>query len=284
MQKPEKEKAPRTEAFDFKEEYQKLGKNYPVLADALPEDHKLPLIIYFNKQDPARLQEANKSVGKASEFVWRSLNKILDLGLKDDEIRDLGYSYIFFYPKEATGRPGPYVFTAIPMFSTRKNADPDARQKLRIIAGNYKIHLMPHRKFTTAMVIKLLKAIQQDPALGKSIYAFKVRYKSATEHTLQVKGLPQRERLPRIVIYPNETKEDAQKVLDKITALFKDDVPKGIGYTPRWNQKVNDLIYFAQGDGDAKKNPAYARYFEQPAMIYYEPNFSGNHTNYHLRF
>ena len=96
MQKPEKEKAPRAEAFDFKEEYQKLGKNYPVLADALPEDYKLPLIIYFNKQDPARLQEANKSVGKASVFVWRSLNKILDLGLKDDEIRKILAIPIFF--------------------------------------------------------------------------------------------------------------------------------------------------------------------------------------------
>ncbi len=262
--------------------YKEFSATYPVIASELLPGYELELLHYLKQIKPAILRKANTDHGKSSELIWRIINRVHNLGVTDIQDREAGY--VFFYPKEATGKVTGYTLEDLPALSARKAADPVAREKLSHIAGNYKIHLMPHRQFVPEIVILLIKALKQDPTLGPLMASFKVKYKSETLHTIGLKKQPQEERMPRIVIYPAEGKEQVQRLLDKIIMLFKDQVDKGIGIGPRWNQKVNNLIYFAQGDGDAKKEPMFAQYFEQPNMIYYHPFFTGVYKDYHLRF
>ncbi len=59
--------------------------------------------------------------------------------------------------------------------------------------------------------------------------------------------------MPVIVIYPMLGKANAQKALNKIYEhLGKYDI-MGKGVTPRYNRKINELIFYAQGAGDFKK-------------------------------
>ncbi len=263
-------------------QYKEFIATYPVLASELLPGYEIELLHVLKQIDPAILRKANTDHGKSSELIWRIINNVHYLGVTNIKDREAGY--VFFYPKEATGKVTGYTLEDLPALSARKAADPVAREKLSHIAGNYKIHLMPHRQFVPEIVILLIKALKQDPTLGLLMASFKIKYKSGTLHTIGLKKQPQEERMPRIVIYPAEGKEQVQRLLDKIIMLFKDQVDKGIGIGPRWNQKVNNLIYFAQGDGDAKKEPTFAQYFEQPNMIYYHPFFTGVYKDYHLRF
>jgi hypothetical protein len=59
--------------------------------------------------------------------------------------------------------------------------------------------------------------------------------------------------LPLIVVYPDLGQKNAQYVLDKIIETMGSfDI--GSGQEPKYNQKVNDLIYYAQGDRDWKED------------------------------
>ncbi len=267
--------------------YGLLLKKYPILIQSIPKGCEKVLVPFLLKEagtDSAVLQEANERSGAASQYIWRALNNLYDMGLENYEIEDQGAGYVFFSPKEASGTSTYFKQSEIPQLSSRKFADPFAKETLEHIAGNYKIHLMPHREFIVEIVKKLIHALKHDPSLAALIINFKVLYKPATTETMRVKEMLEGKRMARIVIYPAEGKDKAQKALNKIVDLFKDDVTKGIGIAPRWNQKVNDLVYFAQGDGDYKKLSEYERYFEQPDMIYYEPFFTGNYKDHHLRF
>lgn len=76
-------------------------------------------------------------------------------------------------------------------------------------------------------------------------------------------------------------KEAAQYVLDIVYKLFKN--KSGLGITPRFNAKVTDLIYWAQGNADDKLIPVHAEYFEEPDKICYRADISGNYVDYYLK-
>src|ERR1700733_1975306 len=146
----------------------------------------------------------------------------------------------------------------------------DEKEKvLNILVQNYKIHLMPVGD-PTPIILKLITGLQKDPELQKLIWLFKV------SPLLEYKfgGIV----YARIVIYISSGKENAQKALNKVYALFKDE--NGLNETPRYNAKVTNLIYVAQGDGDFKTDE-YARYYE-PGRAYYAPYITGKYQNYHL--
>lgn len=145
------------------------------------------------------------------------------------------------------------------------------------LVGQYKIHLMPVQSFNvgTNIIYTLLDAIEKDPALRSQILAFKV---SVTEPFRTQSG----QLLPFVVIYPRDGKDSAQGVLNKLYSLFKKHPEfKGSGERPRYNAKVNDLIWVAQGDADYKTDE-YAGYYE-PSRIYYRPDITGRIENYHLK-
>lgn len=140
-----------------------------------------------------------------------------------------------------------------------------------ILAG-YKIHLMPAANVNLMdVVLKIRKVIDSNPGLIKvfKIYAHTYKQKDITE---------QAEIAPIVVIYA-QGKENAQKVLNKIYETFKN-VP-GLNIQPRYNARVNDLIWVAQGNGNDKSDQ-YAHYYEQPDRVYYRSDITGTKQNYHL--
>lgn len=152
-----------------------------------------------------------------------------------------------------------------------KIADDEWKEIANSLVTEYKIHLMPQGD-PTLTIITLLTLLKKDPELQNVIAAFKVM---ATDK-LVVNGVY----FPRIVIYPAQGKENAQKALNKLYIGLKD--IKGLGVRPRYNAKVNDLIWVAQGDSNYKNQPSYQLYFEAPEFRYFKPNLTGKTANYHL--
>ncbi len=142
---------------------------------------------------------------------------------------------------------------SISIFNRRKAAEQLSPLHVTTMASEYKIHLMPKTEHMEEMLDKLQNKLRAEPALKKLIKAYKVLTgtvpadgKPATLR-LDAKGKP----LPKIVIYTTN-KDEAQKLINVIHELFKDDVEKGEGQTPRLNEKLNDLVYYAQGSADLK--------------------------------
>lgn len=140
--------------------------------------------------------------------------------------------------------------------------------------GNYKIHLMPKTKDIPIILSRLLEELEKNKDLSLAIKVVKVLYNTDDLYDRN-KNI-----LPIIVVYPAQGKQNAQKVLDVFQMLFRD--IEGLNLTPRYNQKVTDLIYFAQGDGDIKMS--HPEFFEKPEMIYYKSDFviTGKDENYAL--
>lgn len=140
------------------------------------------------------------------------------------------------------------------------------------LVKTYKIHLMPDENIdATEILIKLDKALRSDPELSAAVQTFKILYNPTKQGDTN---------FARVVIYANG-KEHAQRILN---ALYRNSIIKNIkgsGIRPRYNGKVNDLIWVAQGDGDYKDG-IYKEYYEQPALIYYHSGITGKRENYHL--
>ncbi|CAN5186336.1 hypothetical protein BH09DEP1_BH09DEP1_5430 [soil metagenome] len=139
------------------------------------------------------------------------------------------------------------------------------------LVKEYKIHLMPNGD-PTPVIIALLKLLNADPELQELIAAFKV----LTSDQISSSGVY----FPRVVIYPAAGKANAQKALNKLYMGLKD-IP-GLGIKPRYNAKVTDLIWIAQGDSYYKNIPAYQSFFEQPKRVYFRADLTGKVENYHL--
>ncbi len=137
-----------------------------------------------------------------------------------------------------------------------------------ILFGSYKIHLMPLKEDLIVTTIQLLELIKSSPKLQKEIFAFKIAptiaYKQADEKEAS------ENQNAVIVIYPADGKANAQDVLDQLYKVFKN--TKGMNVRPRYNAKVNDLIWVSQGDGDAKEGN-YEQYYEKSSgyLVYYDP-------------
>jgi hypothetical protein len=138
----------------------------------------------------------------------------------------------------------------------------------------YKIHLMPRDIDLIGFYDNLVKLILENDDLRKDICYFKVLPNE--QEILKDKGLP------RIVLYIfskskgdagiRESKEKAQHVLDRFYAEFKD-VP-GSGLVPRYNEKVTDLIFFAQGNrADRLLSDIESEFDEREGMVYFMPGY-----------
>lgn len=160
------------------------------------------------------------------------------------------------------------------------NKDPELIQQkqtkrqemVKGLSNAYKIHLMPIGQ-ATPVLVKLLQALKTDEELQTLIAAFKVIPRDTFTSS---KG----KILARIVVYPIMGKEKAQKALDKLYAVFKD--VRGLDIQPRYNAKVTDLIWVAQGDSHTKSGRLYKPYFEPPKRVYYRKDFTGIDQDYHL--
>ena len=124
------------------------------------------------------------------------------------------------------------------------------RQKaVEVLAQEYKIHLMPKPEYVPFILNKLLEAMEGDQELKDSVAQLKV-----INDDKKIRD----EIMPTIVIYAQLGKEHAQIVLDKISQYLEGFEALGADQTPRFNQKVNSLIYYAQSGGDWKNEYAMA--------------------------
>ena len=155
------------------------------------------------------------------------------------------------------------------------------------LVGLYKIHLMPKNSNDFMIILEqLLKALGRNPALQKAVNTLKVISGFDFEgnpEMLKKKLLEQHgnEVPPIIVIAPSLGKENAQFVLDTVYDLFKN--IEGLDLTPRFNEKITSLIYYAQGNGDDKISRE--EYFDKNnGKIFYKSDFEGAKLNrdYHL--
>ena len=164
----------------------------------------------------------------------------------------------------------------------------------RDMAQEYKIHLMPA---STRQLQEILEILQKDyvnnERLQQSLQALKY-FKQAALPTFNysLENLLAHNNadtvLPILVLYPKTGKEHAQYVLDRVFELFKDSQsgnpnhPHGLGITPRYNIRVDDLIYYAQGNGDEKNRKEFAKYFKHPEKYFYADDFEEEPQDYAL--
>jgi hypothetical protein len=149
-------------------------------------------------------------------------------------------------------------------------------QKLaEFLVHTYKIHLMPTNWDFYKTAVIFFKNLRDNPDLRKLITAFKIRVE---DNIIKQVGKPDTI-MPLFVIYPAVGKENAQQLLNMMYPLFTGEV-LGNGQRPRWNARVNDLIWIAQGNGEHKDDEN-KEYYE-PNRVYYRADITGTKQNYHL--
>lgn len=180
--------------------------------------------------------------------------------------------YVLFLSKELM--KGEQVTENLKRLHNSRDKVGSQAQKLRArLAAHYKIHLMPNNEDIVPIIEGLLQGLVDDAGLQKAISHFKIREK--TDQIGGEDGLC----FPIFVLYLNAGKESAQYALNAIYGLFKD--MKGRDITPRYNEKITSLIYYAQGDGDYKGD-VFAEHY-QLDRVCYRSDFEGEYKDYKLK-
>lgn len=167
------------------------------------------------------------------------------------------------------------------------NQEPNLSQDKSKRSKEYKIHLMPNDTNMVKTVALLLNKIKSDRTFAQYIAKIKVNgntYKGNENYY-------DNQKMPRIVLYCALGKENAQSALNTIYDLFKNQKNiKDVGVTPRFNQQITDLIYYAQGNSDDKNKDNNKEFFEDGSLedktgkVHYASNYTndGAENNYHL--
>ncbi len=145
----------------------------------------------------------------------------------------------------------------------------------------YKIHLMPKKEDVVTIIMNILYYAQKDSEFGALIDTIKFKYN-------QNRLMYNNQILPLIVIYPAKGQGAAQKLLTRLVEIFKG--VEGRNITPRFNRKVNSLIYYAQGDGD-DKNESTAEFLDESTpnpgdekWALFKPDLTGEIKDYSLKW
>ena len=233
-----------------------------------------PLVIQQPIETPIIQEASPKNV---SEFQQKWFPYIMDLMRKENfEYMPMAKDkYIYFTSPRARQFPR-YLPNYINNTSSGMSEQQFKREQDNIakeLTQAYKIHLMPSEGSDYTLLLKtIVDALRSNPTLRKMVPVFKIAPIAITSRTGQT--------LPRIVFYIETGKDDAQQALNILYDLFKN--TRGAGIRPRFNAKVNDLIWVAQGDGD-HKGSEYDRFYELPEKYYYRSNFTGVPQDYHLK-
>ena len=209
----------------------------------------------------------------SEELRARIIEKLAEEGI---DCMVMGRDVLDFYPILHTHGKNPASMTGA--------------SSLEELVQEYKIHLMPKDEDFLQAILDLCHEIKINPILQETISSVKVKkiiLESDKEYQKEVDQKAKHagsqaiwQDVPKIVIYIGNGQVAAQKALNEIYRIFKD--RPGIGRTPRFNAKITNFIYFAQGDRTEKYKPSNQQYFEQPKMIYYKRDVTGKPENYHL--
>lgn len=153
----------------------------------------------------------------------------------------------------------------------------------------YKIHLMP-KHYSLDFIYYVAKELLNNPLLKDAIRSAKFQFAPLGQTIAQSEESvgPSNDVTPLVVLYASG-KENAQNALNEIYKQFGN--IEGSGIRPRFNGKVNDLIWFAQGNANYKFQPGHPDYiipphevrYEEPDRIYCAPNFPTPDVNHYLQ-
>lgn len=132
---------------------------------------------------------------------------------------------------------------------------PKNERLLFLNAQEYKIHLMPKPEKMKEVISRMIELFDNDPDLKYQITQYKVLIGEKNNPASITCEDASEGYFPRIVIY-TESKQAGKSVLNAIYNAFKDDAEE-LGekdMRPRYNKKINSLIYYAQGSGGIKNN------------------------------
>jgi hypothetical protein len=107
----------------------------------------------------------------------------------------------------------------------------------------YKIHLQPKPEYQFWLIEEIIRLISV-PDIILHVRAFKINliYSELKKHEL-----------PILIIYPQDGQKSAKIVLKYIVDNLSNYSDKiGMDISPRYNHKYDNLIYWANGDGDLK--------------------------------
>lgn len=266
------------------QEDQEIFEKYPQLFKNIPLAYKKILLQYFKDKKLFSSINDQKTVHK---YMYQAMADYF--GIENYYNIQQDFTYIDRQHKFLHGYRihEPSILQYNKGDGSLKTLSEDQKNSL---AQNYKIHLMPKPEDVPAVFIRLLdEIVKKDSELASLLSDFKIKF------DLQDLKDSHNETLPIMVLYPRSGKENSQKLLNIIYSLFKD--VQGLNVTPRYNQKVTDLIYFAQGNADDKnvikiiitnkRKPDWVEfdYFEHPDMVYFKPDFvtPGKPVDYKLK-
>ena len=140
-----------------------------------------------------------------------------------------------------------------------------------MLAGQYKIHLMPKRTNFKKVIRLLLHELKTNKEFSQTIFRIKIFTRpgfSAENLTFRAQD-GTRQLFPLIVVYCGDGKEVAQTALSHINRVVKDET--GLGIIPRYNRQINPLICYGNGDGDFKTDDYIDDY--EPGFVHYRSDF-----------
>ena len=264
---------------------QEILKKFPQFFENIPQEYQLDFLMNFEK----RFAEGRNIDAVLTDLYKQDAKTILTrrlLALAQALGYDSYYLHGYVYVVVRDSKSNPVV---LPKYLDMQAKvawaqKPEEQKKLQDelaamgqqLMQTYKIHLMPADTIDQfKILLGMDKAIKNDPELKSQITVFKILINPYR----QIDQLNGAEVIfPKVVIYAFG-KENTQKILNRMYPHFKD-MP-GLNVQPRYNARVNDLIWVAQGDGDYKGD-RYEAYYERPGRVYYRPDITGKKENYHL--
>jgi len=265
----------------FKEENQALLRD-------VPDEYVLVLDNYLKKLYPHQLVDLNamsatERIGQVRRLVWQAIAEHFGF----DTFYDVGQNMVYFESpllkgKVAKTKSGSSWRLRDYVLAKETGDKRYSQGVLKDLLDAYKIHMMP-KSNRYKELIALLQLIKDNPKVQNLIGAFKFLVGSYKRKLTT---------LPLIIIYPAAGKENAQQLLNIIYDTFKGF--KGLDIEPRFSEKITDLIYVTQGNGDDKElitlpkdspfaRPEWIEYYEQPYMYYYAQDITGTYQDYHLK-
>jgi hypothetical protein len=238
------------------------------------------LSIYSTKQSTT----TDKSIGEIDAIAARVFGS--------DENLKIVYGYRFYKNRQyqPTTLYKPHIRLADIVKNTtytkRFSRKKENKDTLRALTHIYKIHCMP--RSISDFLYKLFDLLERNKEISTKISCIKyaVTLNQTTDITPVEYGYLNH---PLIVIYVYGH-DDTQEVLNQLYAAFKDE--PGRGYQPRFNARVTDLIWVAQGHGDEKGryllgndkklNPQ--MYWDLPNRIYFSRAVAKNLKIPHEQF
>jgi len=233
--------------------------------------------------------EVAKEARKAAKaFAEKIISTLKTLGIKGYYVHGDVYTDIKFKGKSEQrimdDKHGMWVDLSlrhcISSLNEQKAQDkPEDRSCFKTLVRRYKIHLMPKDGNYLWLVEKLCRLIL-DEKNGQLLINLvnTLKFKALLE-TNPIMVSEESLEVPKIVIYV-DGREEAQMVLNLIYSHFG--TIEGLDRAPAFNERITSLIYVAQGNRDDKKEMFAQQYFEQPDMVYFKPDVTGEQQDYHL--